>query len=216
MTGMADDRTASRDPLLADVTEMARQAAIDGLALAAVFADLRLVLELGPGEDLPADVLRACASAWSHAHEGSGRVGEGSVLSWDELEDRLWESSADPSMVLPRWAVVLGAVTRPSDDARSMLSAADVLRGAADLVASRLEGSGEHLALVLAGTDDAGDGLLVVVTDDLHRARHLEGWLRDLGLEAGGAGGAIHSLTDHPDGLLAALRRAIATGAPDL
>lgn len=207
-----------REPLeglLADVEEMTRQAAVDGLTLASVYADVRLVLDLEPADDLPPEVLRACAVAWSAVHRELDRGSGSRVLGWDELEDRLWGATAGPGAELPGWCVLVEAGAPAAADAAEprpggLLSPEDLVRGAADLLASRLGGSAEHVALVTRPGSPPGP-VVALVDGDRARAERACSWVRDLAPGSAGLTARAHRLAGHPDGLLGALRELAAT-----
>ncbi|SDE08307.1 hypothetical protein [Nocardioides lianchengensis] len=188
--------------LLEDVTEMTRQAAVDGLTLGSVYADVRLVLDLDPSADLPPEVLRACAVAWSSAHRDLDRHSDVLVLGWDELEDRLWDASSRPGAEPPDWAVLVeteDAASRPA-----LLPPEDVLRAAADLLASRLGRAGEHVALVPRSGAVAGR-VVALVQGEVERAEQVRSWVLDLAPVGTRVAATLHRLV-HPDGVLGALR----------
>ncbi|WP_244928035.1 hypothetical protein [Nocardioides sp. W7] len=197
---------------LEDVTAMTRQAAIDGLTLASVFTDLRLILDLEPGDELPAGVLRACAVAWSRTHEDLDRAHDVRVLTWDDLEDRLWISLAGPDTELPSWAVL--AETGPREGSSgggpTLLQPDDVLRVAAGVLAARLDRPSEHVAL-LEGRENASRGLVALVQGDVRRAEQARSWVAGLTPGRSGPVVTLHRLVDHPEGRLAAIREVVST-----
>jgi hypothetical protein len=195
--------------LLADVTAMTRQAAIDGLTLASVYADVRLILDLDPEDELPAELLRACAVAWSQTHADLDRPDDLRVLAWDELEDRLWllaGADAEP----PAWAVLAELPPRRAGNEGRLLLPDDVLRVAAGLLASRLDRPMEHVAL-LEAPGGTPYGLVALVQGDQRRAEQARSWVVGLDTGSRGAVVTVHRLVDHPEGLLAAVREAVAT-----
>lgn len=61
------DVAGDTDGLVADLVGMSRRAAVDGLSLGLVFADVRLVLHLSSDALLPDDLLGRCAREWASA-----------------------------------------------------------------------------------------------------------------------------------------------------
>lgn len=75
------------------VAALIRDAAVDGLSLETVYADLRLVLGLAPCDELPAALVRSCALTWARANESVPVEDEVAATgSRGELEDRLWQA----------------------------------------------------------------------------------------------------------------------------
>ena len=206
MTGMS----GPVEGLLADVTEMTRQAAADGLDLATVFADLRLVLEIDAADDLPADVLRACAVAWGQAHHELDRAGDDvGVLSWEGLEDRLWRALGAGDVPPPRWVVLVSGSTGGTCG-RGLLSTEDVLHSAAGLLAARLDEATEHVAL-LPVTTRRPAVVMALLPSDGGRVREVSAWVTGLSLPGVRLSVTVHRLEDDPGGVLAALRQIVLT-----
>lgn len=189
------------DGLLADIEVMSEQAAVDGLTLASVFADLRLVLGLEEGDELPPAVLRRCAVTWSQAHRGSDRSGI-RVATWEELESRWWPVLAGPADRVPAWALLVEPA--PAGPVPALLSAEDALLGAAALLTARLDGPGDLVA-VLAGRYGAADAVLALVQGDAARAELAASWVAELGT-TGAPRVTVRRLADEPEGAWAAVR----------
>ena len=198
------------DDLLEDVTAMTRQAAADGLTLASVFADVRLVLDLAPGAELPPRVLRACAVAWSRSHQDLEPEADPRVLGWDQLEDRLWSGSPGPDQ--PRWAVLVEPGVHALGAAPAQLPPDEVLRGVAGLLAARLDRPAECVAR-LGPPGAPPRGLVALVAGGAGRAEQARTWVADFAPGVGAPLVTLHRVDDHPEGLLGALRAVIATVA---
>lgn len=191
--------------LLADITVMTEQAASDGLTLASVFADLRLVLGLEEGDELPAVVVRACAATWAQVHLQADRPTSRAV-GWDELESRWWPILAGSPERVPAWALLVEPPPAPLSTAGStLLSAEDALLGAAALLSACLGGPGDQVA-VLAGQDGAPAAVLVLVDGDAARAELAAARVAELVTTAGAPRATLRRLDGDPAGAWAALR----------
>ncbi|WP_193607971.1 hypothetical protein [Nocardioides lijunqiniae] len=207
------------DDLVQDVVAMTRQAAVDGLPLSAVLEDLRLVLDLAPGADLPAQVLRACALAWASVQQdlAAGSAGDVAVRTWHELESHLWGSVGLGEGPDPTWLVeVRAGAPRPAEAGESALASVlgpvDHLRGAAQVLASYLVRPGEQVSLLRPPTGQEPDRVLALVVSGPDEERPELARARLQAQPIGGEGALdvrVVALTGHPDGMLAALREAV-------
>jgi len=205
------------DGLVDDIVTMTRQAAVDGLPLSAVIADLRLVLDLEPTDEVPARVLRSCALAWAEVHQELAASPDGvPTRTWHELESHLWSLVGSHDEPLPGWVIeVRASAPGPSADGdlarlASVLEPVDYLRGAAQVLASFLDLPGEQVSLVREPSGPDPDRIVALVADQDERATLAQARLA--ALPAGGEGTLavrVSSLADQPDGLLAALRAAL-------
>jgi hypothetical protein len=207
------------DDLVQDVVAMTRQAAVDGLPLSAVLEDLRLVLDLAPGAELPAPVLRACALAWASVQQdlAAGVAGDVAVRTWHELESHLWGSVALGEHPDPTWLVEVRAGTPLTTEGApsvlaSVLGPADHLRGAAQLLAAYLDRPGEHVSLLRRPAGQEPDRVLALVVSGPDEDRPALAGARVRAQPIGGEGALdvrVVALTGHPEGMLAALREAV-------
>jgi hypothetical protein len=223
------DRGADPDAdLIADILEMTRHAARDGLPLSAVLEDLRLVLDLGPADVLPVDALRACALEWARSTRGLARTLSSSPISLDDLEGLLWATLGSSPEWLPARAVVVRPRAGRDDDAastapnpRRLLDGADRLVAAAQVMTVVFDHPGEHVVLLRtppARTSDRAVVLLprpaVADSEDSDRGDDRVALL-EASLASATLTGAtpwsveVHLLADHPRGLLAGLREAL-------
>lgn len=200
--GRGEAVTDPDEGLLADVVVMTEQAAVDGLPLASVFADLRLVLGLEEADELPPAVVRRCAVTWSQAQAGPDRSGQDPV-SWEELEGRWWPVLAGPVDELPGWVLLVEPPAAPEQPA--LLTPEDVLLGAAELLLARLAGAGDRVAL-LDGGDGGPGAVLALVAGDAVRAERVAGWVRQLAPGSAGPRVTLRPLSDEPAGAWAAIR----------
>lgn len=128
--------------LVADVVEMTTRAAADGLALEQVYEDLRIVIGLGPGDEVPTPLLRHCAVAWATAQRRPLASDDRATRTSQQLEEHLWELLASSgSMPLPAFAVVIDLV-----GSGSLLETADLLEVAGRTAATVFGQHGERVA----------------------------------------------------------------------
>ncbi|WP_134768509.1 hypothetical protein [Nocardioides sp. 1609] len=206
---------------MSDVVAMTEQAAIDGLPLSAVLDDLRLVLDLAPGQALPAGVLRDCALAWASVHQelaaGAGR--EVAVRTWQELESHLWSRLGESNAPVPTWLLEVRAGGRSTevDPAQatsplaSVLGPADRLQGAAQVLATFLDRPGEDVSLLRAPSVPRPHLVVALLVGD-SEDRPAMARARLDSSPIGGPGALsvrVVSLADQADGMLSALRAAV-------
>lgn len=197
--------TDADEGLLADITVMTEQAATDGLTLASVFADLRLVLDLEEGDELPPAVVRRCAVTWAQVHLQADRSRIG-VVGWEELESRWWPVLAGPVERVPGWALLVEPPPTPRSGAGpTLLSAEDALLGAAALLTAGLGGPGDRVA-VLAGEGGAPAAVLALVEGDATRAEVAAARVAELVTTAGALRATRRRLDRDPAGAWAAVR----------
>lgn len=197
------------EPAGDQVAELTRRAAIDGLSLETVFADLRRLLGLASGEDLPPALVRECAVTWARTSEELTPAGIATAAGRDDVEDLVWPVLAScPVADAPLLLVVTAAPApdHPSAVMRVLGGTAGLLHLVADLVASDLDpvdeivlrwgGTGRETAVVavLRGPDGAA------------RVAALDRQMEDL---ASGHPLQVTAvvLDDHPGGRLAAVRQ---------
>lgn len=211
--------------LIADIVEMTRHAAQDGLPLSAVLDDLRLVLHLGPADVLPVDALRACALEWARASQRPATTRPALAVTLDDVEGRLWELLGSAPEQLPGRAVVVrlrasaapervGGVLGTGD----LLLPADLLSAAAELVSDVFDQPGEHVVLLRTPPRIAPDRLVVLLPDQVEEdgageedrlalcratlaaspLTNTAAWLVE-----------VHELGGHPDALLTSVREVL-------
>lgn len=196
--------------LVADIVEMTTRAAADGLALEQVYEDLRMVIGLEPGDEVPAPLLRHCAVAWSAAQRRP-LADEASVLrSGQQLEEHLWEllASSGPTS-LPRFAVVIDVV-----GSGSLLGAADWLEVTGRTVATVFEQHGERVATIpaTAPVDRTSGPARVVALAHANGLDERTAFVRAQLAELTGSSAValrVHDLTTTTAGVLAALRQVL-------
>lgn len=201
--------SALSDELVADLTETTRQAAVDGLALAQVFDDLRLVLDLDAGAEIPADVLRLAALTWAeaqHALAGEGPYDGVHCATEDEVESQLWAVLATTGRP-PSVALVLRAQGRAEPDAAGpALRELDLLVAVARSLAPGFSRPEEYVGLVRRAGSRSPDRVVLLVADD---DRVDEALASIAGLSPAGGPTLVvtrHDLGDHAEGAVAALR----------
>lgn len=177
--------SAALDPAVLDeITDLTVQAAVDGLSLETVFAELRAVLDLEPGQEIPIALVRACAVTWADASRDLPPAAVSVVDSRAELDDRLWSAL---SVTGPEQAPVLVRLFTVGDEAGSASMALRLLGGGDGLVALAAD-------LLVATLDPASEIVLI--------------WRR-----AGRTDQAV-ALLDEADGRLEALQTRLAEIAP--
>lgn len=197
------------DPdLRADVEATTRQAAIDGLPLAEVFHDLRMVLDLEPGQDLPADVLRVAALAWAGTQRslsGPGPYDGVPCGTPDDLESHLW-SSAGAGLDGPTVALVVRASAPEHGGGALALREVDLLVAAARSLAAVYAGPQEYVGLVRRpGAAEPDRAVALAVEAD----RVEEATAQVVALPPPGGPTltvTVHDLRAHPESALGALR----------
>lgn len=197
--------------LLADVEETTRQAAIDGLPLSQVFEDLRLVLDLEPHDDLPADVLRAAALAWERSQQaltGEGPYDGVPCTTVDHLESHLWSLlGACPDA--PARALIVRTERAADLPDGLALREVDLLVAAARTLLPLLDGPGEYVGLVRDPGARTPDRMVALAGDD-ERLAAARGALSDVAPPGGPTiRASLHDLRGHPDGCLPAVREAL-------
>jgi hypothetical protein len=196
---------------------MTRAAALDGLPLAAVFADLRLVMSLEPSDEVPAELLRACALAWGQTQrrlsEGPG-VGEGGVQTGvaEDLESRLWGTLGSPAEERPSWLVIVG-VKHPQPEAPTLFSPDDLLRLAAQLLAVLLDHANDCVMLLRDHDHDEPSRVVALATGGVPRVTDVVARVRALSSLDEGLVASVHGLDAHPDGTLSRLRDLLAASS---
>lgn len=200
---------ALSEGLVADITATTRQAAVDGLALAQVFDDLRLVLDLDAGEEIPADVLRVAALTWAeaqHALAGEGPYDGVHCATEDEVESQLWAVLAATGRP-PSVALLLRAQGRSDPDAAGLaLRELDLLVAAARSLAPGFSRPEEYVGLVRRAGSRSPDRVVLLVADD---DRVDEALASIAGLSPAGGPTLVvtrHDLGENAEGALAALR----------
>jgi hypothetical protein len=203
---------APRDPFVDDIVAMTRQAALDGLALATVFADLRLVLDLAPSDDIPAPLLRACASAWAQTQRElstSPRGGLGGVRTGtrDDLEGLLWGVLGSPDDEIPNSLVVV-ELRRPQPAApTALLGPEDLLHVAAQLLSALLGCSSERVMLVREDSErESPLWVAGLATGDRERVQRAVTRVAALTSVNGDLVVTTQRLSGHPEGVLSSLR----------
>ena len=195
-----------------DIVAMTRQAARDGLPLTTVFADLRLVLDLEPSDDIPAPLLRACASSWARTQQelsAGPRSGLAGVRtgSRGDVESLLWGALGGPAEELPGWLVVVELRSPQPAASTALLGAEDLLQAAAQLLSALLDGSSERVMLVREdGEPERSSWVAGLVTGDDERVQRAVTRVTALASVNDDLVVTVHRLGGHPDGVLSSLR----------
>ncbi|GAA4730677.1 hypothetical protein GCM10023350_12410 [Nocardioides endophyticus] len=203
---------ASRDPFVDDIVAMTRQAARDGLPLTTVFADLRLVLDLAPSDDIPAPLLRACASSWARTQQelsAGPRSGLGGVrtCSRGDLESLLWGAPGSPADELPSSLVVVELRSSRLAASTALLGPEDLLHATAQLLSALLDCSSERVMLVREdGEPERPWWVAGLVTGDDERVDRAVTRVTALASVNEDLVVSVHRLSGHPDGVLSSLR----------